>query len=129
MSRAVHIEIGNSLETDSFLNALRRLIARRGPVLEILCDNGTNFIGAERELREENNHDELTEKLRQQQIDWKFNPPTASHMGEVWERQMRTVRRILATLLHEHTGRLDESLHTLLCEVESIISPRPDRNF
>ena len=54
MSRAVHIEIGNSLETDSFLNALRRFIARRGPVLEILCNNGTNFIGAERELREEN---------------------------------------------------------------------------
>ena len=54
VSRAVHIEIGNSLETDSFLNALRRFIARRGPVLEILCNNGTNFIGAERELREEN---------------------------------------------------------------------------
>ena len=129
MSRAVHIEIGNSLETDSFLNALRRFIARRGPVLETLCDNGTNFIGAEKELREalrELNHAELTEKLRQQQIDWKFNPPTASHMGEVWERQIRTVRRILATLLHEHTGRLDdESLHTLMCEVETIINSRP----
>ena len=129
VSRAVHIEIANSLETDSFLNALRRFIARRGPVREIRCDNGTNFVGAERELREalkEMNHDELTEKLRQQQIDWKFNPPAASHMGGVWERQIRTVRRILATLLHEHTGRLDdESLHTLLCEVESIINSRP----
>ena len=129
VSRAVHIEIANSLETDSFLNALRRFIARRGPVREIRCDNGTNFVGAERELREalkEMNHDELTEKLRQQQIDWKFNPPAASHMGGVWERQIRTVRRILATLLLEHTGRLDdESLHTLLCEVESIINSRP----
>ena len=47
-------------------------------------------------------------------------------MGEVWERQIRTVPRILATLLYEHTGRLDdESLHNLLCEVESIINPRP----
>ena len=129
VSRAVHIEIANSLETDSFLNALRRFIARRGPVREIRCDNGTNFVGAERELREalkEMNHDELTEKLRQQQIDWKFNPPAASHMGGVWERQIRTVRRILATLLLEHTGRLDdESLYTLLCEVESIINSRP----
>ena len=72
------------------------------------------------------NHDELTDKLSQQQIDWKFNPPAASHMGRVWERQIRTVRRIFATLLHEHTGRLDdESLHTLLCEVESIIDSRP----
>ena len=123
VSRVVHIEIANPLETDSFLNALRRFITRRGPVREIRCDNGTNFVGAERELREaldEMNH-ELTEKLCQQQIDWKFNPPAASHMGGVWERQIRTIRRILATLLHEHTGRLDdESLHTLLCEVESI---------
>ena len=72
------------------------------------------------------NHDELTDKLRQQQIDWKFNPPAASHMGGAWEQQIRTVRRILATLIHEHTGCFDdESLHTLLCEVESIINSRP----
>ena len=129
VSRAVHIEIANSLETDSFLNALRRFIARHGPVREIRSDNGTNFVGAERELREaikEMNHDEITEKLRQQQIDWKFNPPAASHMGGVWERHIRTVRRILATLLREHAGRLDDkSLHTLMCEVESIVNSRP----
>ena len=69
---------------------------------------------------------EITEKLRQQNIDWKFNPPAASHMGGVWERQIRTTRRILDTLLHEHGRRLDdESLQTLMCEVESIINSRP----
>ena len=69
---------------------------------------------------------EITEKLRQLQIDWKFNPPAASHMGGVWERQIRTVRKILCFLLHEHGGRLDdESLQTLMCEVESIINSRP----
>ena len=129
VSRAVHIEVANSLETDSFLNALRRFITRRGPVREIRSDNGTNFVGATRELREamdEMDHNEITEKLRQQQIDWKFNPPAASHMGGVWERQIRTTRRILNTLLREHGSRLDdESLHTLMCEVESIINSRP----
>ena len=129
VSRAVHIEVANSLETDSFLNALSRFITRRGPVREIRSDNGTNFVGATRELREamdEMDHNEITEKLRQQQIDWKFNPPAASHMGGVWERQIRTTRRILNTLLREHGSRLDdESLHTLMCEVESIINSRP----
>ena len=129
VSRAVHIEVANSLETDSFLNALRRFITRRGPVHEIRSDNGTNFVGATRELREamdEMNHNEITEKLRQRQIDWKFNPPAASHMGGVWERQIRTTRRILNTLLREHGNRLDdESLHTLMYEVESIINSRP----
>lgn len=40
VSRAVHFEIANSLETDGFPNALRRFIARRRPVREIRCDNG-----------------------------------------------------------------------------------------
>ena len=31
-SRAIHIEVSNSLDTDSFIHALRRSIARRGPI-------------------------------------------------------------------------------------------------
>ena len=129
VSRAVHIEVAHSLDTDSFLHALRRFIARHGQVREIRRDNGTNFVVARRELREAINkmdQKEVTEKLRQQNIDWKFNSPAASHMGGVWERQIRTARRILDTLLREHRSRLDdESLQTLMCEVESIMNSRP----
>lgn len=96
---------------------------------EIRSDYGTNFVGVKRELREavsEMDHEKITEKLCHQQIDWKFNPPAASLMGGVWERQIQTARRILDTLLREHGSRLDEdSLQTLLCEVESIINSRP----
>ncbi|KAG1657415.1 hypothetical protein GQR58_023391 [Nymphon striatum] len=49
-SRAVHIETATSLNTDSFMNALRRFTARRGPVKILRSDNETNFVGAEREL-------------------------------------------------------------------------------
>lgn len=93
ISRAGHIEVAHSLEIDCFLNVLRRFITRHGPVHEIRSDNGTNFVGAKRELSQAVNkmdHKEITEKLCQQQIDWKFNPPAASHMGGVWERQIRT---------------------------------------
>ena len=52
-SRAVHLEVANSLDTDSCINCIRRLIARRGPVKSILSDNGKNFIGANNELQRE----------------------------------------------------------------------------
>ena len=50
-SKAVHIEVADSLETDSFINALRRFTCRRGSDREIRCDRGTNFTGAEAELK------------------------------------------------------------------------------
>lgn len=50
--RAVHVEIAGSLSTDSFINALRRVIARRGQVKSLYCDKGLNFVGEERELKE-----------------------------------------------------------------------------
>ena len=51
-SRAVHLETASTLETDSFINAFRRFLCRRGPVRLLRCDRGTNFVGASRELKE-----------------------------------------------------------------------------
>lgn len=51
-TRAVHIDLLHSLDTDSFLMALRRFISRRGKPSELLSDQGTNFKGGERELQE-----------------------------------------------------------------------------
>ena len=51
-TRAVHLEMSYSLDTDSFINAFTRMTSRRGTPTYVISDNGTNFIGAERELRE-----------------------------------------------------------------------------
>nr|XP_021335998.1 uncharacterized protein LOC110440142 [Danio rerio] len=125
--RAVHIEVADSLDTDSCINALRRFISRRGQVAVMRSDNGTNFVGAERELREAlKNLNQITieQAMLQKNIKWIFNSPAASHQGGVWERQIRTVRRILNALLKEQSIS-DDSLHTIMCEVESIINNRP----
>ena len=91
LSRAVHIYMTKSMETDSFILALGRFIARRGNVRNIQCDNGSNVDGAERELAksmEEMNHSKISIMLNQNAnwIVWKRNPPLASHMGGIWER-------------------------------------------
>ena len=131
-SRAVHLETTKDMSTDSFILSLRRFMARRGAVRSIRSDNGTNFVGAETELLKgwrEMDHDKIREFLLGKRCDWitwERNPPAASHMGGVWERQIRTIRSILSSLLQEHSSRLDdEALRTLLCEAECVINSRP----
>lgn len=99
--RAVHLEMLSSLDTNSFINGLRRFIARRGQALELRSDNGTNFVGAERELREEIerlNQTLISYTLLQKGIKWTFNPPTGSHHGGAWE-SLESVRKVLNSVL------------------------------
>ena len=126
-TRAIHIEVCHSLETDSFINALQRFISRRGEPTEIRSDNGTNLVGAQRELRralQDWNQRQIRNYLHQHEVEWKFNPPAASHMGGVWERQVRSIRSILNGLLHQQRTN-DEGLATLMCTVEGIVNGRP----
>ena len=126
-SKAIHIEVSHSLSTDSFINALQRFISRRGKMIILRSDNGTNFVGAKGELQrsiQDWNHSKISEFLKQREITWKFNPPYASHMGGIWERQIRSIRRILLALTQQQLLD-DESLTTLMCQVEAIINSRP----
>lgn len=109
------------------MNALCRFIARRGSPNQIRSDNGGCFISAAKEIKAEIakwNEDKLHDFLLQKEIQWLFNPPTASHFGGVWERCIRSIRRILNALLNEQVLD-DEGLSSLMCEVESILNNRP----
>jgi hypothetical protein len=125
--RCIHIEIVQSLETDSFINGLSRFICRRGNVKSIRSDNGTNFVGADKELRtaiKAWNQSKVSEFLLQREIAWLFNTPAASHMGGAWERQIRTVRKVLASVMKQQVTT-DEVLSTVMCHVEFVINSRP----
>lgn len=126
-SRAVHLEVAASLDTDSYINALRRFIARRGQVTKIRSDNGTNFVGAERELArsiQEWNQHQIQKSMLQKNVDWQFNPPAGSHHGGVWERIIRIIRKAMNSVVREQTLD-DEGLNTLMCEIEYMINDRP----
>ena len=74
------------MATDAFSTmALRRFISRDF-VKGLRSDNGSNFIGAEKELKEalkQLNHDKIIDVMSRQNIEWKFNPPISPWMGGV----------------------------------------------
>jgi hypothetical protein len=126
--RAIHIEKLSTADSDSFINALVRFCTRRGVPRRIRSDNGTNFVGGERELLESiekwNRSQDLQQDMLLRQIEWIYNPPTASHMGGSWERQIRTVRKVLNAVLKNQVLD-DERLDTIFAEVEGIVNSRP----
>ena len=133
----VHIEDVSSLETNSFIQALRRFISNRGYPKEIWSDNATNFAGAEKEIRQslrDWNQDELNERLRKDEIscylcpriEWIFQAPPASHMSGIWERLIRSVRKTMKAVLGDPNAFVGlESLRTVFAEVVTILNTRP----
>ncbi|XP_062709120.1 uncharacterized protein LOC134288391 [Aedes albopictus] len=125
--RAIHLEVVHSLNTSSCIMALRNFIARRGIPHKVYSDRGTNFVGADRELRrlnEEITQDEFMKELGCSGLEWIFNPPLAPHMGGSWERLIRTVKNNLMMVCSTKRPS-DEILRNVLTEVENIVNSRP----
>ncbi|XP_055589749.1 uncharacterized protein LOC129741947 [Uranotaenia lowii] len=124
--RAVHLELAYSLTTDSCIMAIRRFVRRRGPPRQIFSDNGTNFVGADRELKRQIKriNVDCSDTFTNARTSWLFNPPSAPHMGGVWERMVRSVKESMRAL---DDGRKlnDEILLTVLAETEAFINSRP----
>lgn len=113
--------ISNTLETDSFINALRHFQAEHRPKSQ-RSDRGTNFVGDQRELQKalsEMDEDKVRNTLLEENCEWVY-------IGGSWERQIRTVRSVLSSLLEEAGHQLDdESFRTLLKEVQAVVNSRP----
>ncbi|XP_021332949.1 uncharacterized protein [Danio rerio] len=128
-TRAIHIEVIESMDSSSFINALRRFFAVRGPAKQLRSDCGTNFVGACKELKMEAITDDrkVQEYLSNKSCIWIFNPPHSSHMGGSWERMIGVSRRILESMLQgiAPSKLSHEVLITFMAEVTAIVNNRP----
>ena len=64
----------------SSLNAFYRFVGRRGLPELVISDNGTNFVGGQRELKEvidQMNQEQITRTVADQKVTWQFNPAAA----------------------------------------------------
>ena len=115
------------MSAESFIMALQRFTARRGRPRKIVSDNGSNFKGAFNELRrvtEVWKSSRVRNFTAENSIEWQFGPVSTSHWSGVWERMIRSVRKILFAVV-KGQSMTDETLCTFLCEVERILNHRP----
>ena len=73
------------------------MVPRRGLPQDMLSDNGTNFIGGERELRElvlQMDKDKIQNSTANSGVKWHFNPPATPHFSGVHEAMIKQPRRL-----------------------------------
>ena len=126
-TRAVHIELVGNLRTSNFILALRRFISRTGHPKNIFSNNGTNFRVVQRELAKSLkslDQDRIEAELTPRKINWNFSPPVSPWMNGAMEAIVKITKKHLNTITRNHLFN-EETLHTYLTEIESIINGRP----
>lgn len=124
---AVHLELMRDQTTSSFLDALDRLIGRRGAVKRMFADNGRNFIGGKRRLEEQQEQwsgSEFLIGLAQRRIEWTFHCPYRSHASGIWEAAVKRCKYIFK---REFSNRLFayDHLYTAFVRIEAALNSRP----
>ena len=101
-TKAVFIDLVADLSTDAFMASLRRFSAIYGSPSEIHSDNGSNFVGANSELKrlsqllQSNKTQEILHNWSSNKgISWLFSPSRAPHFGDLWESAFKAMKMIL----------------------------------
>jgi len=92
-------------------------------------DCGTNFVGADRELRaffraSSSDGRRISQEIAKEGISWRFNPPAAPHFGGLWEAAVKSTKYHLRRVIGETTLTFEE-MSTLLAQIEACLNSRP----
>ena len=123
-TRAIHLELVESLSVESFIRAFRRFCGRRGLPATIITDNAKTFKSAALEVKKLLRAPRLSEHFKWKGVRWIFIPELAPFQGGFWERMVRSVKRCLIKVVGRALVAYDE-LTTLLVEIENVINSRP----
>lgn len=127
-TKATHLELVSELSTAAFIAAFRRFISRRGLCAHVYCDNGTNFVGANREMREQLATCVRDEQWRMILADsgttYHFSPPGSPHFNGLAEATVRMAKTAMRKVIGD-TKLTFEEMSTFLSQVEAALNSRP----
>ena len=114
-TRATHLELVDSLSSETTVLAIRRFIARRGMPRMFMSDNAKGFVAA---------RDTLLKLFGPEGPEWKFIAPRAPWWGGMWERMVGTMKSALKKWVGNRCLTQRE-LETCLHEIEACLNSRP----
>lgn len=125
-TRAVHIDIVKDLTSAAFINCYDRFVSRRGPCLKLYSDNGTAFVGANKELIKAFKlwYTQNTLDYVQARTTWVFMKPGAPHHGGIYEAAVKSAKHHIKRVMGAKHYVYDDFL-TFLLKIEAILNSRP----
>ena len=93
----------------------------------MVSDNGINFVGDVRELKELINlldEDQIIGNTANKDVKWLFNPPSAPHFDGVHESMIKSANTAIFAILGNADVN-DEALMTAFTGAENLINSRP----
>ena len=125
-TRAVYLEMAYGMDTDSLLRAFYRFTHHRAYPTQVTSDNGTNLVGANRELQQlvkKLDQDKIVKSSSTYAIKWNFNPPAAPHFGGVFESMIKAAKRAVNAIIG-NADVTDEELMSAFIRAEALINSR-----
>jgi hypothetical protein len=127
VSRAVHLEVVERADVESFLLAYNRFVSVRGFPGDVYCDLGRTNVAASDELGRvlQESREQIGAELFKTDTTFHFNPLATPHFGGNYERAIRTTRKCLVAALSGVTKLTGEVFATALAQVADIVNRRP----
>ncbi|GFS72576.1 integrase catalytic domain-containing protein [Trichonephila clavipes] len=129
VTKAIHLEIISDLTSQALIAALKIFISRRGKCHKIFSDNGTNMIGANREIKAlsklvRDREESLFAFFAEEGIEWSFIPPRSPNWGGLWEANIKSLKYHFKRVAGNSKFSYEELL-TLITQIEAILNSRP----